>query len=84
MATANGTQVGHWLLALDARTVHEGQAVVGELVRRTAQVAEELDALVTRLAWCPDEDLYDLLHTAHLRADDALDRLLDVRRRLDS
>jgi hypothetical protein len=84
MFASTGSEVGRWLIALDAHTVRDGQDTVSDLVRRADHVVAELDRLSARLHDVPDQDLTDLLHDALARTSEALDRLLDIRRRLDS
>jgi hypothetical protein len=49
MFRAKGSEVGRWLIALDAQTVRDGRDTVSDLVRRADHIVSELDRLAARL-----------------------------------
>lgn len=80
---AASTELGHWLLSLDASTVAEAREDVRGLLLRATDAHADLHLLKVRLGSLPDGDLIGKVEQAAGLIDDVVTELLSVQSRLD-
>jgi hypothetical protein len=80
---ATSTELGHWLLSLDASTVGEARDDVRGLLLRATDAHADLHGLKLRIGSLPDGDLIAKVDQAASLIDDVVTELLSVQSRLD-